>query len=266
MARPAGGGFDAIYASKVFDFTPDYPYFPTDCDVFRGGTGYDVSSRLPEEAERAFPDYSIYPDAQYSIGRFTRGCPNRCPWCVVWRQDGNEVREVARLSDFHDPRFSVVRALDDNIMACPDALAHACEQMREAHVRVIWEALDIRLVTDETARLLASVPTKGCLHFAWDGPSQDDAIARGIETLGRAGIRPYRLMFYVLVGAGTSREYDMRRIRTLWDEHHVWPFVMPFDKGDQYQRDLARWCNNRFVFKKCNRFEDYDCRTNREGL
>lgn len=31
---------DLAYASKIFDFTPDYPYMP-DCEVLRGGPGYD---------------------------------------------------------------------------------------------------------------------------------------------------------------------------------------------------------------------------------
>lgn len=168
--------------------------------------------------------------------------------------DGNEVRHVADLKDFWDGQ-KVVRLLDDNIMADSDEFCRDCEQLSCAGVHVIWEALDIRLVTDETARALASVKTAKSIHFAWDGHSQDDAIGRGIETLKRNGVKPYRLMFYVLVGFNTSPEYDMHRITTL---HKLGanPFVMPFDKSQPYQIHLARWCNNKAVFKTTT-FDNY---------
>lgn len=121
---------------------------------------------------------------------------------------------------------------------------------------MIWEALDIRLITDQTAAALATVKRAKSIHFAWDGHGQDVAIAPGIETLKRHGIKPYRLMFYVLVGFNTTPEYDMHRIMTL-HELGANPFVMPFDKSDAYQRHLARWCNNKAVFKT-TLFDDYE--------
>lgn len=256
---------DRIYASKVFDFTADYQYFPDDCEIVKGGTGYDIHARLPEEAESMMPDYDLYGGCDYSLGRFTRGCPNRCPWCVVWRMDGNEIREVSKLSDFHDHRHDTVRVLDDNIMADGDIFCHACEQLSAAGVKTMWEALDIRLVTPDTAKALASVRiAKHYIHFAWDSHAADDYISPGIEMLKAAGVKPYMLVFYVLVGFNTSREFDLYRIETL-RSLGVYPFVMKYDKTDRYQRDLARWCNNRFIFQSC-KFEDYDCPTNREGL
>jgi len=51
------GQFDKVYSSKVFDFTPENPYLPS--DTIKGGTGYDVKSVLPDEIESMFPDYSI---------------------------------------------------------------------------------------------------------------------------------------------------------------------------------------------------------------
>lgn len=245
---------DLCYASKIFDFTPEPEYMP-DCETLKGGTGYDLAAKLElPNYDRIMPDYSLY-GCDYAIGRFTRGCPNRCPWCVVPKMDGNEMRHVADLSDFWDGQ-KVVRLLDDNIMADADEFVRDCEQLSRAGVHVIWEALDIRLVTDETAKALASVKQEKSIHFAWDGHSQDDAVPRGIETLKRNGIKPWRLMFYVLVGFNTSRDYDLHRIYTLRDMGAN-PFVMPFDKSDRYQKDLARWCNNKFVFKSTPRFEDY---------
>lgn len=252
---------DLCYASKVFDFTPDADYFP-DCKVVKGGTGYDLHAKLPEEAESVMPDYDLYGGCAYSLGRFTRGCPNNCPWCVVPKMDGNTVREVARLEDFWDKRHSVVRLMDDNILADGDIFARACEQLSRAGVKAVWEALDIRLVDSQSAKALASVKNEKLIHFSWDSHAQDSAIAPGIALLERSGIKPYRLMFYVLIGFGTAREYDLHRVMTL---HSLGanPFVMPFDKSDRYQMDFARWCNNKVIFKSTS-WEKYSCPTNRE--
>lgn len=246
---------DLCYASKIFDFTQEPAYMP-DCETLKGGSGYDLTARMPfDDYDRIMPDYSLYPSFTYAIGRFTRGCPNRCPWCVVPKMDGNDERHVADLADFWDGQ-RIVRLLDDNIMADTDEFCRDCEQLHDANVHVIWEALDIRLVTDETAAALATVKPSKSIHFAWDGHGQDSSIVQGIETLKRHGIKPWRLMFYVLVGFNTSREYDMHRIMTL---HKLGanPFVMPFDKSEPYQKHLARWCNNKFIFKKTT-FDKYE--------
>ena len=168
--------------------------------------------------------------------------------------DGNEVRHVADLTDFWDGQ-DTVRLLDDNLLADGDEFCRDCEQLHNAGVNVIWEALDIRLITDQTAKALASVKQAKRIHFAWDSPAQDAAVPRGVEILKRNGIRPYRLMFYVLVGFNTTPEYDMHRIESLI-QMGANPFVMPFDKSDPYQKHLARWCN-RFIFRKTS-FEDYE--------
>lgn len=253
---------DICYVSKIFDFTPE-PEFLPDCEIYRGGTGYSLTARMPFDDgvtyDRIMPDYELYrekyPSFDCALGRFTRGCPNRCPWCVVWHLDGNEVRHVADLKDFWLGQ-KVVRLLDDNIMADEDEFVSDCKQLHDADVNVIWEALDIRLVTNRSASALAAVKTGKSIHFAWDSRAQEPFIEQGIKTLDEHGIKPWRLMFYVLVGAGTSREYDMERITRL---HALGanPYVMPFDRSDPYQRHLARWCNNKIIFKSTD-FESYE--------
>lgn len=245
---------DICYASKIFDFTPDYEYFP-ECKVIKGGPGYDVRSKLEiPNYDKIMPDYSLY-GCDYAMGRFTRGCPNSCQWCIVPKMDGNKVTKVADLKDFWCGQ-KVVRLLDDNIMADEQIFIDSCRQLAEAKVKVIWEALDIRKVNEKTANALASVRQSKSIHFAWDGKSQDSSIEKGIECLKNAGIKPYRLMFYILVGFNTTKEYDLFRIYKIRNLGAN-PFVMPFNKSDKYQKDLARWCNNKFIFKSCSRFEDY---------
>ena len=83
--------YDCVYKSKIFSFTNDYEHsIENTCQVFSGGTGYSLNSRLDKEVEYAIPDYSIYPsiDKRTAYGFITRGCPNKCKWCVVPKKEG----------------------------------------------------------------------------------------------------------------------------------------------------------------------------------
>ena len=76
--------YDKVYAAKVFTFTPDYNYYINANQIEKCGTVYDIEKVLPIEVDRLQPDYSIYNiDSNLSYGFLTRGCPNRCKWCVM---------------------------------------------------------------------------------------------------------------------------------------------------------------------------------------
>lgn len=81
--------YDKIYKSKVFTFTADDTYI-YNCETVCGGTGYDIVKKLSEEMEYIAPDYSIYPsiDNKTAYGFLTRGCPNKCKWCIVPKKEG----------------------------------------------------------------------------------------------------------------------------------------------------------------------------------
>jgi hypothetical protein len=56
--------YDIVYQSKVFDdtYSPDIDWIPMADKVIKGGTGYGLGDKLPDEIEHIYPDYSIYPD------------------------------------------------------------------------------------------------------------------------------------------------------------------------------------------------------------
>ena len=63
---------------------------------------------------------------------------------------------------------------------------------------------------------------------------------------------------YCLTNFNTSMEWNLHRIYTLRDLGYD-PFVMVYDK-QHAPRDiirLQRWVNNKFIFNKVIRFEDY---------
>lgn len=54
--------YDILYASKVFNFSPDIDFNQFSYDrLEKGGTGYDIYKRLPDEIDKLQPLYTIYP-------------------------------------------------------------------------------------------------------------------------------------------------------------------------------------------------------------
>lgn len=245
--NPLFGKYNAVYASKVFGFTPDYLYLPP--DAIRGGTGYDLKSSLPPEVEACFPDYSIYPNLDYALGFTTRGCIRRCPFCVVPAKEGR-LRVVGDLYSFWRPEtgFRKVRLLDNNLTAAPwEHFERVLMQLIEHKLLVDFsQGLDARLITDDHARLLAKVRLWKQIRVAWDRMEDEAEVRRGIEVLKRH-VPAWKIMCYVLIGFDTAPEEDLHRVEVLRGLS-VDPFVMSYDKRDPYQAAFARWVNHKAVF------------------
>lgn len=193
--------YDKIYSSKVFDFTPTDPYLPD--DAIQGGTGYrdiPIDRTLPDEIDRMFPDYSIYPECDYAIGYLTRGCPNHCRWCVVPRKEGNirpyrKWQEIAR----HDTDKLIL--MDNNILGC-DYGIQQLESLIGCGYRIdLNQGMDARLVDRDIAQIISRLSWIRHIRFSRDQKSQIEPIQRTIELLQEQGVRPYRVFIYLLVTA-----------------------------------------------------------------
>lgn len=239
---------DLLYCSKLFRFTPDYAYQGR-AHVVTGGTGYDIASTLPEEIDRLDPDYSIYPDCDYSMQFFSRGCIRKCPFCVVREKEGY-IHPVTPMN--LNPRGKRIHVLDNNFFANPEW--REAGKTLKSYVQPVdfSSGIDIRLFNEEQARFLNELKLFKQIHIAWDNPRQriDKKIQQAIKY-----IKPYKLMCYVLIGYWSTPEEDLYRVERL-RELGVDPFVMPFDKSDTYQRRFARWVNHKAIFKSCS-FLDY---------
>lgn len=269
------GHFDKVYLSKVFSFTPDFDY-PIDADeVVRGGTGYCISlvngkevfdkskdKELPYEVEHIYPDYSLYPkltkDTAY--GFLTRGCPRGCDFCIVGKKEGRCSVKVADLSEFWNGQKKIVLC-DANIFACKD-WRNLFQQLIDSGAEVDFnQGLDIRLMTEEKAKMLNQVRIK-MIHFAWDRYEDKDMVLPKLKLFADVcKMKPHshNAIVYTIVNFSTTIEQDLERIYILRDMGY-WPYIMIYDKKHcaRVYKDLQRWVNNRFIFAKCKRFEDYN--------
>jgi len=272
-----GGRFDKVYLSKVFSFTPDYDYPINADEVERGGSGYCISlvngkevfdkaknKPLPPEIEHIYPDYDLYPELtkDTAYGFLTRGCPRGCDFCIVEKKEGRCSVKVADLSEFWRGQKKIVLC-DPNILACKDWKS-LLQSLIDSRAEVDFnQGLDIRLMTEEKARMIASMKIKE-IHFAWDRYEDKDKVLPKLKLFADVASpnihkkQVHNAIVYTIVNFSTTLEQDLDRIYTL-REMGYWPYVMIYDKEHcaRFYRDLARWVNNRFIFGACKRFEDY---------
>ena len=259
------GQYDRVYMSKVFDetYSPDHPEPVNAREIIKGGTGYGLDNKLPDEIEHFFPDYSLYPELtkKKSFGFLTRGCPNNCPFCIVCAKEGRKSCKVADLDQWWNGQKEIVLQ-DPNLLACRDHM-DLLGQLADSKAWVdMNQGLDARMLTEQNIDALNKVKIKR-IHFAWDLMERSEAILKGLNMYLEFGkIKDAsRREVYVLTNFNTTMEENLHRIYTLrdMDQGGYDPYVMVYDKPNAPReiRRLQRWCNNKRIFKKCPRFEDY---------
>ncbi len=252
--------YDVVYMSRVFtdSYSKDFAGEVHAGRVIKGGTGYSLAGRLPDDVEHTYPDYGLYP--QYwgtAFGFLSRGCPRGCGFCVVGKKEGMKTVAVADLSEFWSGEKEI-KLLDANILACPD-WERLLTQLADSGALVDFtQGLDIRLVTPENVSVLNRVKTK-MLHFAWDNPDED-LVPYFEKFLGLTSVKDYRKRrVYVLTNYGSTHEQDLYRIITLRDMGYE-PFVMVYEKptAPPITRKFQRWVNNKWFFHAVPDFGKFD--------
>jgi radical SAM superfamily enzyme YgiQ (UPF0313 family) len=147
-ADPMFGEYDKVYMSKVFTFTEDNRDI-WNCEVVKGGIGYDIASKLPEEVDAIHPDYSLYGIEDVAYGFLTRGCVNKCPWCIVPKKEG-AVSVYRDIDEVANGRKNVI-LMDNNILASEYGLEQL-DKIAERGYKVDFnQGLDARLIDDGVA-------------------------------------------------------------------------------------------------------------------
>jgi hypothetical protein len=227
---------DTVLASCVFSTAPSAKRLEIvrgryGGDLQVGGSGVDLRLRLSPEIEALTPDYSLYPELDdRALGFLTRGCPHRCPFCVVPVKEG-ALRQVSDLDTLLQGRPKLI-LLDDNLLAHPAAL-DLLEEMARRDLAVNFnQTLDLRQLDPESARLLRRIRcsnpgfTRRNYYF-----SQNDA--RHLEVVRER----YALLqttsrdnaeFVCMYGFNTSLAEDVERFRFLRSLPGAYVFVQRY--------------------------------------
>lgn len=258
--------YDKVYMAKVFSFTEDYGQYITNAkEVVKGGTGYDLTTTLPDEIDRLQPDYSIYPsiDKKTAYGFLTRGCPNRCKWCVVPKKEG-KVKPYMNVDDIAiDGRTNLI-LMDNNILASDYGLQQI-QKIIDRRYRVDFnQALDARLVTPEIGKLLAQVRWLTFIRFGCDTPKQINDCERAMSLIDTHRKTPGYYLMYTMISDDMKEAYH--RLSHFRDNKRVRIVAQPFRDINnphqvipQWQQDMARWAMRR-EFWIASDFKDFSPR------
>lgn len=262
-----GAEYDIAYMSKVFNFSPDYQFPVHAKEIHRGGTGYDIRSRLPIDIDNTQPDLTIYPHipTDTSYGFLTRGCPNKCPWCVVPKKEGR-IRPYWDVDRVANGRKKIV-LMDNNILAAGDyAISQLDKIIRQGYRVDFNQALDARLVTEEYAQRLAKVNwLERRIRFGCDTHAQINECMRAIRLIRSHGYRGEWFLYTMIGGKNDFREcyertmhwWELLRIHRLKQGGvgatyaYAQPYRDPTNPNHiipQWQKDMAQWCNKRMLY------------------
>lgn len=256
--------YDRVYMSKVFDetYSRDIPEPLNAKEIVKGGTGYGLENKLPDEVESMCPDYSLYPKLtkDKAYGFLTRGCPNNCPFCIVSQKEGRKSCKVSDLDKWWIGQKQIVLQ-DPNILACRDHM-DLLAQLADSKAKVdINQGVDARLLNEESIEALKRILLKD-IHFAWDLMKNSEKILAGLDLWKKHGKKNSHGSWgtvYVLTNFDTTMEENLHRVYTL-DSMGFVPYIMVYDKphAPREVRMLQRWCNNKAIFRTTPKFEDYD--------
>jgi len=260
---------DKVYVSVIFkrnkkaadEFVSQHP----DLDIDIGGSGYELKKELPGEIENMQPDYSLYPEFDYSIGFSSRGCfrnTKTCPWCIVPTKEGM-FKKVNHPETWYNPYYKKIVFLDNNILTNRKYFMKITDWCIEKGLSVWFtQGLDIRRVNKAVARRLLELKHFRMIAFAWDNLADEAIIIEKIELLKQAGFTKNQLRAYVsfYVYVDSDKDYDsgVYRCREL-KKLGCSTYLMYNVENKQTQRiiDLKRWTKAKAVFWGID-IADYD--------
>lgn len=241
-----------IYISVVFDYNLSLArssakllsLLHKDAVIDLGGSGADITKSLDARTEKQEPDYTIYPDIDYSLGFTSRGCVRNCGFCIVRQKEG-KFRPVQHPSEFHNPEFRKIVLMDNNILASKDWFFKVTDWILENKLKVDFnQGIDIRLLDTEIAQRIAELHPISVWRFAYDSTDYSNAVFHGIQTLADNGVSVRNdCQFYVYLSGDNCFDDALRRCKDLknWG---TTPYLMVDSHATRTQRirNLARWC------------------------
>lgn len=132
----------------------------------------------------------------------SRGCPNKCWFCTVWRRDGHQVREL--------PIVEGGNILDDNLLACSEPHIRAVFAMLKKYKhpekgpmrRIEFTGgIEAKRMTPTYAELFVDLKPNQ-IFMAYDTPDDWEPMVEAVRLLKAAGINmaSHPLRAYVLIG------------------------------------------------------------------
>lgn len=162
-----------------------------------------------------------------SATRSTIGCIRQCPFCAVWRTEGE-------LQELPDEKWPILPLeCSNNILASSiDFFDHVIDRYLSSSVVGIDfnQGLDARLLTEHHAGQLAELHRVGKLariRLAWDDLETESRFRKAHSALVSAGIPKSKISVYVLIGYQDTLQDALYRLSEIW-ALKSWPNPMRY--------------------------------------
>lgn len=148
-------------------------------------TGIIPHVGLLEHVEQFAPDYSIFPDTDFSIIFTTRGCKRKCSFCIVNKIEDFNMNENWK-NEFNFTKQKLVIQDNNFIMSPMNHQIDIVEYINKNNINKskidFMSGLDARLFTTEIAnnfnKIYRFMPN---IRFAFDDMTQDGYVQRAME-------------------------------------------------------------------------------------
>jgi len=244
-------GYDRVYASMIFTANRNLVRFEPYAEVFVGGTGWDIKSKLSDEIDNLPEDYTIYQDNKASYGFMTRGCNRKCSFCFVHPKEG-ALRFYRHPKDIikHKTTFF----LDNNFLDYDghlDLLGWLVESRKSIQFN---QGLDFRLLTEDSVRLLTALNYYKDYIFAFDHVSYRKLLTDKMDMFQSAMPDPWKIKMFILVGYDSSIADDLMRVHWCLGRK-IFPYIMRHEncyksEHKDFYTDLSAWANQQSLIKK----------------
>ena len=182
------------------------------------GKNIEIFTGRNLELEQEKPDFEIA-KVQYSYSFTTRGCPNKCDWCVVPKLEGRHV-VVPNWKNQVDTSLKIWYAFDNNVLACGanhfESVLKFCQQHR---IKIDFnQAMDAEIFhrNKKIPPLFLRYPNVWeVLRFAWDSDRVEESIIYVMDFLHLNGISANTKSLLMLYDANDSPETVFKRIQTV---------------------------------------------------
>lgn len=177
------------------------------------------------------------PGGEFEPGKFlkpgyvitSRGCPNRCWFCSVWKRD--PVLKELEIKDGWNVQ-------DDNLLACSEEHIRAVFAMlkRQRHKATFKGGIEAARLEEWHIDLLAELKPER-IYMAYDTPNDYEPLRIAAQKLHAAGFTRTVLCAYVLIGyPRDTMENAERRLQAV-KALGVSPFAMLYrDQRGEYDR------------------------------
>lgn len=159
-----------------------------------------------------FPDYSIYSECDYAIGFLTRGCINKCSFCIVPKKEG-KIRPYTKWQDVVRQDTNKLTLMDNNILACEYGIQQLKELSETDYLIDLNQGMDITLLNDEICQILKNIKWQKYIRFSCDKDYQLPYFEKMLELFAKHKIPKIKVFIYVLVQKDLDNAHN--RIQSL---------------------------------------------------